>query len=280
MSGKGVHRSYRLISTTLMATPALLIGTALAGETRSHPATAPLLATCPLTLHKNGTCNVAGYDFESIVFNADPDDSDLPLVLALHWSSSEPKELLKELGPQTARFRMILPYAIHRKRDGFSFFAPDFYDQSLHDQREGVKQVAARIAIFATEIQKAYRCFDPILVMGASQGGDLSFQLAHDHPNLVAAAFPMLGRNLIGRSAAWKRAAPVQAYFSLTDPIVDKDQAEASIDTIRDSGGTVERRDFVADGHDISEAMAASLAKALHDRMSPGCKEPNRDRSP
>jgi phospholipase/carboxylesterase len=172
---------------------------------------------------------------------------------------------------------MILPYGRHRKRDGFTFFAPDFYDQSLHDQREGIKHEAARLAKFMREIQKAYRCPDRIFVLGASQGGDLAFQLAHDHPNLVAAAFPMLGRNLVGRSADWTGAAPVQAYFSLNDPIVDQDQAEAFVGAIRDSGGTAEKKDFVAEGHDISEAMAASLAKALEDRMPIACKEPLRD---
>lgn len=221
----------------------------------------------------SGLCHAAGYDYESKVFNADKDAVGLPLVLALHWSSSEPNALLKALGPQASRFRVILPYARHKKRDGFSFFTTDFYELSPNDQREGVKDEAARLANFVREIQSTYHCPGPILILGASQGGDLSFQLSHDHPQLVAASFPLLGRNMIGPSAGWRNAAPVTAYFSLTDPIVDTRQAQASVNAVRNSGGAIEVKNFSADGHDISEEMAAEIAKDLRVHLPRVCKQ-------
>lgn len=275
-----LNKMSRLLVAALVTVTAALIGPGIANQRRPQPYTQDSWTDCPPSFRKDKVCHTAGYDFESMAFNANDDATDLPLVLALHWSSSTPQELLKALGPQTGRFRVVLPYAHHRKRNGYSFFTRDFYDQPLTAQRDQVEDEAARLAAFIRQIQKIYRCGGPLLVTGASQGGDLSFQLAHDHPDLVAAAFPMLGRNMVGRSDSWRDAAPVKASFSLTDPIVDGLQAKTSIDAIRSSMGDAEMRQFVADGHDISAEMATALAEDLDAYISRSCKSFSRARAP
>lgn len=265
-------KARHLLATALATMMTGAFGTGHSSAQNTHSPAAIPRAACPVAIQKHGVCHAAGYAFESVVFNANEDDTDLPLVIALHWSSSEPKALLKALGAQTARFRMVLPYAKHHKRDGFSFFAADFYGRPLQDQRQGVEAEGSRLAGFIREVQNTYQCLGPVLVTGASQGGDLSFQLAHDHPRLVAASFPMLGRNMVGRSVRWQVAAPVTAYFSLTDPIVDRNQADSSVTAIRDSRGRVEVKQFVADGHDISAEMSTTLANDLRAHLPRGCK--------
>lgn len=228
---------------------------------------------CTRSTERIDVCHAAGFDFESVVFNPSGSSAPLPLVIALHWSSSSPTELVRAMGPQIGRFRMIVPHARIPKRGGHSFFPVDFYDRPLRAQHLGVRTEAARLAAFIRAVQTLYRCPGPVVVTGVSQGGDLSFQLAHDHPQLVAASFPVLGRNLVGRSSEWRDAAPVTAYFSLDDPIVDRGQASAAVQAIRESHGQVQVREYFAGGHDLTPEMAAALADDLASQVPSRCAE-------
>lgn len=262
----------RVLGAMVIASASGVAGSAQAGM----PAGSALAEACPAAAAAaagaNGmSCHLGKYDFKVVTFNADRGDTSLPLVLAMHWSSSSPDELLAAMGPQTARFRMLLPQGRHPKRQGFSFFPADFYARPIAVQRAQATSEASDLAAFVAEAHGAYGCDAPLLVTGVSQGGDLSFQLALSQPALVKAGIALLGRALAVESQEWKHASPVIAYYGGKDEIVTPAESTRYAEALARNGADLEVRTFPGAGHEVTPAMAESLRADIARLLPEAC---------
>lgn len=81
---------------------------------------------------------LSGYNYKEKVENADADTKNLPLVIALHWSSSTPEEFAQYVTGLKKPVRILLlegPYS--HPREGFSFFVRspnNYYEMSADDK--------------------------------------------------------------------------------------------------------------------------------------------------
>lgn len=127
--------------------------------------------------------------------------SDSPIVLALHWMSGDANSMRPILEGVTVPIRAVYLQARYPSGDavngGYSWFPDEerFYSRSFADQAQAIKAEGDRIAAFL----RAYRQTHPAratIVMGMSQGGDLTLSLATTHPDIVTMALACAGRVL------------------------------------------------------------------------------------
>ncbi|MEV4536596.1 dienelactone hydrolase family protein [Asanoa sp. NPDC049518] len=176
-------------------------------------------------------------------------------VVVLHSKYSGPEEYEKIFGPLVTDLpvRLVLPRAPFGARDGYSWFPKD----------SGVRHadlVSARCDRLADELAGE----GPLVVTGASQGGDLAFALALRHPQLVTAALPLLG---LCPPQLWETAAagcaPIHAFHGESDPIVPIDDARQVCDELGRRGVRTSLHAYAGLGHDFSAAMLADWRTTL-----------------
>jgi predicted esterase len=126
--------------------------------------------------------------------------SDSPIVLALHWMSGDATSMRVIFEGLTVPIRAVFLQARHssgHEVGGYSWFPDEerFYNRSFADQAIAIKAEGDRIASFL----RTYRQTHPtraMVVLGMSQGADLTLALATTHPDLVTLALSCAGRVL------------------------------------------------------------------------------------
>jgi predicted esterase len=127
--------------------------------------------------------------------------ADSPIVLALHWMSGDANSMRGIFEGLTVPVRALFLQARYPSGDtvngGYSWFPDEerFYSRSFTDQAQSIKAEGDRIAAFL----RLYRQTHPsraVVVLGMSQGGDLTLSLATTHPDLVTLGLACAGRVL------------------------------------------------------------------------------------
>ena len=128
--------------------------------------------------------------------------SDSPIVLALHSMTGDANSMRYIFEGVTVPMRALFLQARypsgHSEQGGYSWFPDEsgFYERSFADQSIAIKAEGDRIAAFL----RAYRQTHPtraMVIMGMSQGADLSLAMATTHPDLVTLALSCAGRVLL-----------------------------------------------------------------------------------
>lgn len=127
-------------------------------------------------------------------------ESNSPIVLALHWMTGDASTMRGIFEDVTVPIRAVFLQGLHpsgHEAGGYSWFPDEmrFYDRPFSEQGVAIKAEGDRIAAFL----RAYRQTHPtraMVVMGMSQGGDLTLALATTHPDLVTLGLSCAGRVL------------------------------------------------------------------------------------
>ncbi|GIF77857.1 alpha/beta hydrolase [Asanoa siamensis] len=178
-------------------------------------------------------------------------------VVVLHSKYSDPDEYEAIFGPLVADLpaRLVLPRAPFAARDGYSWFPSASGAAHANLVSAGCDRLAVDVAGAG-----------PLVVTGASQGGDLAFALALRHPGLVTAALPMLG---LCPPSLWPTAAdrcpPIHAFHGEADPIVAIDDARRVADGLGRRGARISLHTYPGLGHDFSAAMLADWRTTVTD---------------
>lgn len=193
---------------------------------------------------------------------------DLPLLIVLGWSRSNPAEVLAEAGyveiPEPARIVAIEGFV--RDGAGHSWWTrgapappdPDRDTALVSHLRERAPQVAALI-------ETVHRHFGGprAVVTGLSQGADLSVALAVYHPTAITAALPIAGRF---PSVLWPPAAPpgaalpsLDAFHGTADAAASFPAFERAVAALRGRGYPATLHAFPGARHEVSAPMRADL---------------------
>jgi predicted esterase len=180
----------------------------------------------------------------------------LPLVILFHYSSSTPEELLTYFDSLTTPVRIILPRGNHRKRSGYSYFAPDHYTKDSVTQALAVRRTADSIAVFVKAVGEKYKTLP--VVSGISQGGDLSLLLALYYPELIKASFPIAGfvhrQVFVDFQKTPGKSVPVFIFQGEDDPIVSLKYIQKEVAVLSKSL-KVSLFTYPKTGHDVSPEM-------------------------
>lgn len=210
--------------------------------------------------------HAAGFDYEEVVLG-DPATPGMPLIIALHYSGGTPRESLANYDALGAPVRIVAPRGTHRKRDGFSYYPPNYYALDPAEQLRIARETEGRIAVFVADMAKLHGV-KPV-VTGISQGGDLSLLLALYHPDLIAAALPFAAvlRPEVAQAgmADGKAAPPIHMFQGEADEIVLVAETRRQVAVLA-KHAPVTLKTYPGLGHDISPAMKADYT-ALLDKL-------------
>jgi phospholipase/carboxylesterase len=197
-----------------------------------------------------------GFNYYEIVKGGKTDNKQLPLLVAFHYSSSKPEELISYYDSLQTPVRVIIPRGNYPKRNGYSYFPQDHYAKDSLNQMRTVKGTVDSIAVFLKAISRKYKA-KPI-VSGISQGGDISLLLAIHYPQLIRASFPLLGfihrqayQDLKGSSV---KGVPVYMFQGEDDKIVPANYTRKEVSFLKNKF-QITLSTYPQTGHDVTAAM-------------------------
>ena len=225
---------------------------------------------CEATIGGIEAERLAGYCYEQFVSHAAP-DAELPLVIALHWSTSTPAEFLPHVMGLQQPARVIMPQGPYPKKAGYSFYpaSPNYYGLPADEQLPRMLHEADRLSAFISAVSRKYPSSMKPVLMGASQGGDLSYAIAIRNPDKISLAIPLLAtidERLIGRAPA--SAVAVRAFHGADDRIVPLAQAGRHVAVLAAAGHDARLRAYPGAGHDIPADMQRDYLQTIDRHLS------------
>lgn len=214
---------------------------------------------------------LAGFNYKEKVENAASETKNLPLIIALHWSSSTPDEFAPFVSGFAKPVRILLlegPYS--HPRSGFSFFVrspKNYYEDLTADEKmANLMQEGEKLSKFIEAAVARYSPKRKPVIIGASQGGDLSYVTAIRYGSIVSAVFPLLAtvdERIIRDKATRKKPAPIYSYHGTDDPIVPISTAEQHIKVLKTAGYKAELHFYKGIKHDIPDVMKTDYVKQI-----------------
>lgn len=237
------------------------------------PAPAPVAAPAPTaSATKAGRLRqTAGVDHLEFVHvapgtpkaEAPPADAVLPLIIALHGRGDDPEGFEHLLDGLPVHARVIVPRAFDPLGDdGYSWFPIRARSADVAALARGIDSANDRLAAMIAELLKTRPTRGKALVTGFSQGGMLSFALAVDHPDLIAAAVPIGGWLPPPLVPAALPPAPLPSIVALhgeVDVVVPFAPTRESVDALKKQGWPVTLHPFPDVAHQIPPPVRREL---------------------
>jgi len=213
---------------------------------------------------------LAGFTYKEKVENSAAGTKDLPLVIALHWSGSTPDEFSSYISgfDQPVRILLVQGRYTHPKA-GYSFYVRSpvsYYDMSPDDKMSNLLREAEELSKFIEAATTKYSPKKKPIIIGASQGGDLSYVTAIRYVSLISAAFPLLAtfdERILQDKATRKKPAPIYAYHGTDDPIVPIATVKQHIKALKIAGYKAQLHEYSGIKHDIPKSMKADYMKQV-----------------
>ena len=246
----------KAITRCLLATVGMMVAMPVVGQ---DAALAPPSTECRATIPDTTAARLAGFCYEQVVVNAAPDNTDLPLIVAMHWMRSTPAEFQQHLKGLRQPARVILLQGPYPQPEGFSFFATspkNYYRLPAGEKQEWLLEETDKLARFLVEIAERYPASSKPVLIGASQGGDLSYAVAVRHPATISLAIPLLGildERIMPQAAPG--AVPIHAFHGTDDPVVAVADARTYVAALKRSGYAATLQEYPGLSHDISGTM-------------------------
>ncbi|PST81816.1 hypothetical protein C7T94_18280 [Pedobacter yulinensis] len=213
------------------------------------------------------TDTLSGYRYEERILHAPQPAADLPLIIGLHWSGSTPEAFAAYLDDLKVAARLIVVRAPYPHKSGFSFFSRkphDYYQLARQEKIAHFLAEGEKLSRFVRAISAKYPLAKKPVIIGASQGGDLSYLMAIRYPQLIRAALPLLAtidHQLIG--PAGKRPAQMYIYHGTADAIVPVEAVYGHVRLLKSAGYRVKLFTFRDLKHDISPEMKRAFISCL-----------------
>jgi predicted esterase len=136
---------------------------------------------------------------------------------------------------------------------------------SADDKMTNLLSEGAKLSKFIAEATALYTPKKKPVVIGASQGGDLSYFIAIRHGSLISGSFPLLAtidERIINSSFA--KSASIDSYHGVDDPIVPIATAKQHIERLKKSGYTAKLHAYKGVRHDVPKRMQADYTKKIN----------------
>lgn len=271
---------FRPLSWLLSASLACEAGAAPApppspAQAPATPAPATPAPAPPATTTHGRYKQTAGIDYLEILHvapgtpkdKAPTADSELPLIISIHGRGDTPegfKDLLDGLGVHA---RVIVPRAFDPLGDdGFSWFPTRARSGDVAAPAAGIDSAGDRLAVLIDALLKTRPTRGRAIVTGFSQGGMLSFVLAVDHPDLVAAAVPVGGYlppPLYPKALPPAPVPPIDALHGEADPVVPFAPTREAVDALKKQGWPARLHPFPDVAHQIPQQVRSELYTVL-----------------
>jgi phospholipase/carboxylesterase len=212
---------------------------------------------------------------EVLTAGARPADA-LPLVIAIHGLGDRPERFGWLLRDLEVPARVIVPQGLDPWHDGYAWFPIRVWNPDPKRVAAGIRRAANALVAAIGELQRRYDAPGKVVVTGFSQGGMLSFALAIEHPELVAAAFPLAGwlpETMVPTGPPQPGTPRICAFHGVDDEVLPIAPTRKLVRSMDEHGFEVELHEIDRTGHsvspDIRRRLLSRIATSLRERSKP-----------
>ena len=216
---------------------------------------------------------LAGYQYKELSPPGTSDASNLPIVIGLHWMGSSPEGFADFFKGFPDPVRVLLVQAPYPLRDGYTFFKiePVNYYHLSSDQRAGtIVGEVKKLSRFIEAAMQKYKHPKKPVVIGASQGGDLSYMMALRHGELIGLSCPLLAtieKQLI-KPNNHEHSYRIVAFHGTEDQVVNIKKARKFIKKFSQKGFQASLKEYEGYGHEIPDEMKNDYIQLISDYFS------------
>jgi phospholipase/carboxylesterase len=216
---------------------------------------------------QNITKELEGFRYQEIVVNTTSPNEKLPLIIGLHWMRSNPNEFYTFLKDIKKPARILLLEGSYAYKEGFSFYPVEpenYYKMDADAKMKALVVEGNKLSKFIEAATQKYTPNKKPVLIGASQGGDLSYFIAIHHSKLIGLSCPLLAtidNRLILKNN--KSKVKIIAFHGEKDPIVNSNDAKKHIEILKKSSFNAKINIYQEVEHDISEAMKNDFSKLI-----------------
>lgn len=261
-----------------LSLPALIFGLALTGCKATSPDQAPVEPAAAKAVAEAQA--EAPLEYVEFVTGTLPATAPLPLVVAIHGLGDDPQRFKTIFQFFNIPARIIVPRAPIPHGPGFSWFPVGAFSGETvpEETKAGILKSAARIVALAESLSREKPTKGKPIVTGFSQGGILSYAIALNHPEAIAAALPIAGALPDSMWKPGKTTMPtIHAFHGGTDRRVPYEKDKALVAHLKAGGAAASIQTFRV-GHRINGPMRAAWADALVkelDKINPPAVDPS-----
>ncbi|MFC0772890.1 alpha/beta hydrolase [Terrimonas alba] len=221
-------------------------------------------------LEKQPLNELAGYKYKHVAMNADSSGSGLPIIIGLHWSGSTPDEFAAYLDDFKIPARLILVQAPYPHKKGFSFFSrqpKDYYTLPADEKMVVLLSEGEKLSKFIEAITSLYKPSRKPIIIGASQGGDLSYVIGARYNHLISQACPLLAtmdnRIIPSGNGQTQNFNPIDVFHGDADPIVKIDTSRQHVQALKQNNYKVNLHSYKDIKHDIPGEMEKDYIRLI-----------------
>jgi predicted esterase len=217
-----------------------------------------------------------GFFYKELMESPDTATTGIPLVIALHWMGSTPDEFSNYMSGFTKKVRVLLiegPYAFE---GGYSFYPvspQNYYRMPTDKKMQVLLEEGEKLSKFIDTVTRLYVPGIKPVIIGASQGGDLSYVIGIRYNHLVSLACPLLAtvdnRIITPSRDKPKTLAPIIAFHGEEDPIVNVVMAKNHIKILKSFGYKANLYTYQNVKHEISATMKADFINVISKNLKP-----------
>lgn len=211
---------------------------------------------------------LAGFQYKEIVINASSSDENLPLIIGLHWMRSNPVEFSAYLKNIKSPARILLMQGNYLFKEGFSFYPvvpENYYKMNEDGKLKVLTSEGHKLGKFIKSVVKKYPSTKKPVIIGASQGGDLSYFIAIKYSDLIGLSCPLLA-TIDERLIVKGKPNPttlIHAFHGEDDPIVKVETASHHIEILAENQFNAEIITYKGVQHDISNEMQNDFSQLI-----------------
>lgn len=268
-------RSLLWLLLTSLACEAGAASVAPAPSPAPAPVAAPKPAPAPAPTPTGRYRQAAGVDYLELLHVAPGTpadqvpaaDAELPMLVAIHGRGDTPEGFKDLVDGLPVTVRLIVPRAFDPLPDGgWSWFPIRARSADVAALAAGIDGAGDRLAAMIAELQKTRPTKGRPVVTGFSQGGMLSFVLAVDHPESIAAAVPVGGwlpPPLWPTTLPSGHVPPIVALHGEDDQVVRFTPTREAVDALIKSGWPASLQPFAGVAHSIPPPVRRELIAQL-----------------
>ncbi|MBU1013928.1 MAG: hypothetical protein KKG99_13070 [Bacteroidetes bacterium] len=182
-----------------------------------------------------------------------------PLIFAFHYMGSTPSGFYKIFSDIDFPVKVVYVAGEYEFENGYSFYPVEYYDE-MNEKEKALCQAKTveKINRFITEYKKRVNNNSPSIVIGVSQGGDLSYLLALNYSDQFVLSVPIaasIQKEAIKAVDFNNNNQHIFPFHGTIDKIVPISEARETCEFIKTLGFNVNLIEFENKGHEVSIEM-------------------------
>jgi phospholipase/carboxylesterase len=228
--------------------------------------------TAQQTVQSQKLSELGGYTYKDTTININSTSNEIPIIIGLHWRGSTPNEFGKYLKDLKTPVRLILLQGQYPDDEtNYSFFKivpTDYYTLPTDEKMKILLQEGEKLSKFIQAITNKYKPTKKPVIIGASQGGDLSYVIGIRYNNLVSLSCPLLATmdNRIIKplsTKSQKKISKIEVFHGLADKIVLIDTVKQHIQVLKNNKFKVNLHSYENNTHSISNKMMTDFTELI-----------------